>query len=230
MTFGQIPVDQRMGYWCWSDSRGLTEVRFVGRGAKASRREILGAANGSEARLELCQLEQIHSSSVVQAVPGQAARGDALITSRSLLALSIATADCVPVLLASGLQTAAVHAGWRGIAAGIVPKAARLIGSHGKDTTAWIGPSIGPCCYEVGPEVASRVLGEHYLRNDLNPSTNRSHLDLGMVVIEQLRAAGIRDIRHISMCTKCNPERLWSYRGQAQKTGRHNLAFIWRDS
>jgi YfiH family protein len=226
---GQIPAGQRSDYWCWSDHKGLSEVRFVGRGPEASRQEILDAVSGFETRLELSRLQQIHSSSVVQAVAGHAGLGDALIATTSRLALSIATADCVPVLLSSGSQTAAVHAGWRGIASDIVPRAARLIESPGSETTAWIGPSIGPCCYEVSSEVASEVLGGQHFHCTSSASTNRPHLDLGRVVIEQLRAANVYDSRHIPTCTKCHPERLWSYRGEARKPAGRNLAFIWRN-
>ena len=230
MAIDNISVNQDSGYWCWSDSFERTKVRFVGRGPKATRHEVLLATVRTGSRLAVSQLQQIHSNSVVQAIAGDSGRGDALITDRASLALSVATADCVPVLFASGNRTAAVHAGWRGIASGIVPSVARLLVSPGQRTTAWIGPSIGPCCYEVGRDVASRTdpgktlapLGSEKVRG-------RCNLDLGNIVIEQLKAAGIQDIRHVSTCTQCNPDLLWSYRGENRAPGGRNLAFIWRE-
>ncbi len=232
MAIAQISSHQRCGFCCWSDSEGDTKVRFVGRGPKMSnRQEVLRAVHHLGSRLVVSQLQQVHSNSVVQAVPGDAGRGDALITGESSLALSIASADCVPVLFANGERTAAVHAGWRGIAAGIVPAVARLLAKRQQRTTAWIGPSIGPCCYEVGGEVSSRLHpwvkpGKTHCRYE----AETIKLDLGNIVAEQLKVAGIQDIRRISTCTQCNPDLLWSYRGENRSPGGRNLAFIWRES
>jgi YfiH family protein len=228
MILKQIQVDRRSDYWAWSDGNGRTKVLFTGRGPQASREEVLRATNGHEVgRIEVSQLRQIHSNSVVEASPGNAGNGDALVTSKPLLALSIATADCVPVLFSSGKFSAAAHAGWRGIADGIVQKVAYLAVTHSADAIAWIGPSIGPCCYEVSSEVASKVLSDHS-QGSVSDSPDRPYLNLAQVVTGQLIGAGIQDIRQASSCTKCNPEKLWSYRGEAQKPGGQNLAFIWR--
>lgn len=138
----------------WRASRDRIEARFVGRCA-ATLAEMIGALD--EAPTETSWLRQVHSDRILDARPGCSGEGDALLTRRSGLAVAIATADCVPVVLAGPRAVAVVHAGWRGIAAGIVPAAVMRLAEHGAVEAAWIGPAIGPCCYEVGEDVADRV-------------------------------------------------------------------------
>lgn len=105
---------------------------------------------------------QVHGSNILTVhAPGGAGDGDGLLTDASDLALVVATADCVPVIIEGERATAVVHAGWRGMAAGVVEAGvARMAAAGDRPLRAAIGPSIGPCCYEVGPEVVA-VMEEH---------------------------------------------------------------------
>ena len=136
------------------------------------------------------------------------------------------TADCVPLLLAGDGEIASVHAGWRGIAAGVVDRRSGRLDSPPDRLTAWLGPAIGPCCYEVGDEVAARW------RPPARPAVRvpgpgaRPHLDLHAAVASQLRRAGIDADAPVADCTRCSADTLWSYRREGPGAGR-NLAFIW---
>lgn len=209
--------------WIWSDSRAGVEVRFVGRPA-ADRRAALGFAGGGDR--EPAWAEQVHGREVLAAVPGRSGRGDALVTSRHDLALAIATADCVPVIVGGGGRLTAAHAGWRGIAAGVVPAAVDALGGGREELVAWVGPAIGSCCYEVGPEVAERVVAASTAEALAAGADERPHLDLVHAVVWQLERAGASHIEVVEACTRCSPDELWSYRRDGPDGGR-NYAFAW---
>ncbi|HEV7785250.1 MAG TPA: polyphenol oxidase family protein, partial [Thermoanaerobaculia bacterium] len=142
------------GFWVWKSRQGDVEVRFTGRGLSNDREEILRAVVGEEpAAPPLAWAKQIHSAVALPAQAGACGEGDALYTVETGLALSVVTADCVPVLLAGPEGLAAVHAGWRGIVGGAIPAALDRMTGDSAERTAWIGPAIGPCCYEVGEDV-----------------------------------------------------------------------------
>lgn len=215
-------VEWRDGYPVWAGSDGAVEVRFVGRWGSQGPGETL---RGIGEERGVAWARQVHSARVVQAEgEGEAGTGDALVSGRVGLALAVATADCVPVLVAGEREVTAVHAGWRGIAAGVVGEA--LKGLEG-DLTAWVGPAIGACCYEVGEEVAQQVV-EASAPSVARPSPGgKPYLDLQAAAGHQLRAAGVREVRTLAVCTRCSPDTLWSYRRDGAGTGR-NFAFIWR--
>lgn len=203
-------------HWVWSDRRGDVEVRFTGRGPAGERDEIL-------ARVEpeappVAWAKQIHSAHVLPARPGHCGEGDALFGDAPDLVLSVVTADCVPVLLAGPGGLAAVHAGWRGLVGGVIPAALEKLGGA---EIAWIGPTIGPCCYEVGNEVA-----EQFPEDTVDPGP-RPHLDL--IAAARLQLRGVEEIRTVEICTRCAADRLYSYRREGKGVGR-NVAFIWRRS
>ncbi len=212
------------GGWCWSGSTGDAEIRFLGVGAPP--RETVAGSFWSPRTEGAAWLRQVHSATVCEASPGACGEGDALISAQRNLALVVVTADCVPVILVSDREVAAVHAGWRGIVAGVVPAAvARFRGAA--PNAAWIGPAIGPCCYEVGDEVAASVVassGPDVLRPGRR---DRPHLDLQAAVERQLSAAGVRRCHRIARCTACHPQWLHSYRRDGARAGR-NLALVWR--
>lgn len=212
------------GHPVWSATQGEVEARFVGRGPIASRRGLCETV--APAGVELAWLTQIHSSKVVEARPGGCGEGDALITRRRGLALAVGTADCVPVLLGNEKEVAAVHAGWRGIVAGVVGETLAAMASDPRGLTAWIGPAIGPCCYEVAPEVAARIAGASAAEVAVEGAGSRPHADLPAAVAWQLRAGGVTDLRTVEHCTRCHPEELWSFRRDGPGGGR-NLAFVW---
>jgi YfiH family protein len=138
---------------------GFTD-RDAPENVEANRMKFL-AAIGARG-MKLLTLRQIHSDvvHVLDSVPAQPPRGDAVITQTPGLLLAVQTADCVPILLADKRRrvVAAVHAGWRGtlsrIAAKTVGQIRMSFGSQPKDLVAVLGPAIGRCCYEVGPGVA----------------------------------------------------------------------------
>ncbi len=162
--------------------------------------------------------KQVHSDQVLVAPhPGQFGPGDALISNRPGVIVAIRTADCLPVLIVDPKTraVAAVHAGWRGVVAEIVPKAVDAMrlefGSQPEDLEIAIGPGIGPCCFEVGPEVAVQF--------GLN---GRTKVDLAGTLVRQLRRNGVTDgqISPSGLCTYCNAELFESYRRDRDKAGR----------
>jgi len=168
----------------------------------------------------LVMLRQIHSNRVVRVggalKAGRIGEGDALITNQPGILIGVRTADCVPILLVDVARraVAAVHAGWRGVVGEVairtVEALQREYGSQPSELRAAIGPAIGQCCYEVGPEVASRLRPWFPERDDLE---RRTHVDLGEANRRQLMAVGLLAERIISgaPCTFCTPG-LYSYR------------------
>lgn len=222
------------GHWAWRASAPGVEIRFVGRRtdgtpADRPREEILAAVDTVR---PVAWAKQIHSAQVLEAREGRCGEGDALIGGEAGIALSVITADCVPVLIAAGDALAAIHAGWRGLEAGVIESAIDRLRSHPATPppsawTAWIGPSIGACCYEVGEEVAHRVAQASTDRAVITPGTGRPHLDLPIATIAQLARAGVGLVRPVLWCTRCETDRLHSYRREGKAAGR-NVAFIWR--
>ncbi len=219
------------GYWVWRDGLGDVEVVFTGRdpleeaAARPERQAVLDRVE--PAAPPVAWAKQIHSLRALAAQAGACGEGDALFTAEEGLALSVITADCVPVLLAAPDRLAAVHAGWRGIAGNIVAETLTAAGGRPEDWTAWIGPSIGPCCYEVGEDVAAQVVAASAPEVSIPGPAGKPHLDLYEAVRRQLEAAGVREVRVIRACTRCDGERLWSYRREGKGAGR-NMGFIWR--
>ena len=135
-------------------------------------------------------------------------------------AMLLLTADCMPVALARGEGAppgvAILHAGWRGVLAGILHSGVRALG--GGPLAAAIGPSIGPCCYEVGDEVASpfrEAFGDDVVRE--------GKLDLWTAAERALRAAGVERVDRYDLCTSCEPERFFSHRRDHGHTGRQGV-------
>ncbi|HTR04739.1 MAG TPA: peptidoglycan editing factor PgeF [Thermoanaerobaculia bacterium] len=146
---------------------------------------------------------------------------DALATDQPGTALVVQTADCVPILLAAPDAVGAAHAGWRGTAknvAGAAVAALTALGARPSTLSAWLGPSIGPCCYEVGGDVAAQFAGD-FVRAGCGGGFR---LDLRAVNVAQLAAAGIprEAIAVHPACTKCGGDGFASYRRDGAKAGR----------
>ncbi len=209
----------------WRDQQRDVRVLFAGCSAASSRPEAIKRL--LPAAVAASWLDQVHSADLRVAAPVCCGVGDGLLTDRAGLALAIATADCVPVLLAGGPSLAAVHAGWRGIAQNIVGAAVERLEAPGAEVVAWIGPAIGPQAYEVGEEVAQEVAavsGPQIVLRGLGP---RPHLDLQAAVAVQLDRAGVSQIRCLRACTYERATELYSYRRSGPRAGR-NLSLIWR--
>lgn len=146
---------------------------------------------------------------------------DVLATDVAGVALAVQTADCVAILLSGRTAVAAAHAGWRGTvdnAAASAVDALRQLGEDPADVRAWLGPAIGACCYEVGPEVAARFAKE-FLRTG---PTGRTHLDLPAANRAQLAAAGVLagSVQTHPACTRCGGSAFASYRRDGAGAGR----------
>jgi len=162
----------------------------------------------------MATLQQIHSARVLVADrPGLAGDGDALVTERAGVTLSVRTADCYPILLVDveSRVVAAVHAGWRGTSAGIAAEALRRMNATPERVWAAIGPGIGACCYEVGAEVAGLFGHPHAGRVDLAEANRRQLLEAGVLD---------RNIDLLRHCTRCDAERFHSYRRDNERAGR----------
>lgn len=203
----------------------------MGRGAGGSRASILARTEGAGTP-SVAAAKQVHSDRVLAGREGFCGEGDALWTGEAGLALSVITADCVPVLLSAGERgggrIAAVHAGWRGIEAGVVTRALEALAAPPEEVSAWIGPAIGVCCYEVGEEVAERVAAASDPSVAVRGPRGRPHVDLAGAVRRQLVLAGLPEPRTVVRCTRCDEARLWSYRREGKGAGR-NVAYIWRN-
>jgi len=155
---------------------------------------------------------------------------DGLLTTSPGLMLLFRFADCVPLLLWDPVHRAVglAHAGWRGVAGGVVRAAVeafvRHIGSRPEDLWAGIGPAIGPCCYQVGPEVVASVAQAFSLRPDLvHHRADGLYLDLPGVVRAELEAQGVRQIETSGICTACRTDEWFSHRAEGGRTGRFGV-------
>ena len=166
------------------------------------------------------RVEQVHSGRVAELSDGPC-EADALVSREPGHFVRVVTADCVPVLLASGdgSAVAAVHAGWRGTLARIVETAVRRFPSP-KDLTAWIGPSVGPCCYAVDGE-RYRAFGREFpgwVREE-GPGTALDLADLNARLLEEAGLPWDR-IHRDGRCTACHPLLFCSYRRDGEGAGR----------
>jgi hypothetical protein len=153
---------------------------------------------------------------------------DIFVTDRPDVGLVLRYADCTPVLLYDPVRRAAavVHSGWRGTVQGAsrvaVETLAREYGSRPEDLVAGIGPSIGPCCYEVGDEVGDAVRSAFSHAGDLllaRPGKVRRHFDLWAANRRWLIDAGVQRIEVAGLCTACRVDEFYSYRAENGKTG-----------
>ncbi len=181
-------------------------------------------------------LQQMHGTNVVCAdsvnslFPPQA---DASWTIVPGIPCAVLTADCLPLLLCDdqGLQVAAVHAGWRGLASGVIEATFAQLKGLSSTWLAWLGPAIGPAVFEVGEEVR-----EQFVRADAQAAlafksfTRQKWLaDIYLLAKQRLARLGITRIYGGEYCTWSDSERFYSYRRDAGKTGRM-VSVIWIDS
>ncbi len=171
-------------------------------------------------------LEQVHGSDIYVAgegpVPSSPPVADAAYTTQFNRPLAVLVADCLPVLLASPDEVAVVHAGWRGLAKGIIGRT--LARFRNREVEAFLGPAIGPCHYEVDGAVTSAFEGlagfsrgrddEHFM------------MDLWAIARLQLARAGVKDVAGGGVCTWCDPQ-FFSHR--QDRVEARFAAVIWRD-
>jgi YfiH family protein len=172
----------------------------------------------------IVQVKQVHGARAVAADDVADAEADAIVARGGRrIAVGVRVADCVPLLVgdeASG-DVAAIHAGWRGIVAGVVRAGVELLG--GRHLVAAIGPCIGPCCFEVGLDVAGEIARASSASHvAVSQGGDKAHADLRSAVRAQLRAMGIADdrIEDVGGCTKHDALRFHSFRRDGARSGR----------
>ena len=184
----------------------------------------------------LARPRQVHGAAVVGAADclkgAERPAADAVVATTPGVPVGVLTADCVPVLLTSGAgdAVAAVHAGWRGLAAGVVTAGVEALataaGVGPERLLAAIGPHIGPWCYEVDDAVLDALAGRHgqAMGRALRPArAGHAMLDLGALVDAALVRAGVPQAavgRAVAACTCCDPRRFHSYRRDGAGAGR----------
>ena len=179
-------------------------------------------------------LRQVHGTQVVDAdaVPARTTpEADAAVTRRPGRVLAILTADCLPVLFAAddGSVLGAAHAGWRGLAAGVLEATIAAMGHEPRRIVVWIGPGIRQAAFEVGPEVREAFVAADKLAfAAFKPSPRAGHFlcDLAMLARLRLMQAGLVRIADCGLCTHAAPQQFYSHR-RDQRTGRM-ATLLWR--
>nr|WP_298116878.1 peptidoglycan editing factor PgeF [uncultured Pseudomonas sp.] len=176
-------------------------------------------------------LQQVHDIDVLEAAPETLAEADASWTATPGIACTVMTADCLPALFCdrNGTRVAAAHAGWRGLAAGVLEATLDALAVAPEDTLVWLGPAIGPQAFEVGAEVREAFVSQHAqaaqaFGASLNPG--RYMADIYELARIRLAARGIAAVYGGGFCTYSDP-RFYSYR-RAARTGRF-ASLIWLD-
>ena len=188
----------------------------------ARNRELLVSEVGRPIRW----LEQVHGTRVVEVAADAAtqdasvapATADAQVTCDAGIALGVLVADCLPVLLAdrAGSSVGVAHAGWRGLAAGVLENTVDLMRSRGSgELMAWLGPCIGPDAFEVGDDVlAAFTAQEAAAASHFRPGARADKwwADLPALAEQRLHALGVRAVQRAGLCTVSDRARFWSYR------------------
>ena len=217
------------------------QLRLRGPGVEIREWALVAGAIGV-APEHLLRPKQVHGRTVV-AVPSRGSYGpfsggrrpaaDAVVTDDPSCALAVQTADCVPLLIADPRTgaVAAVHAGWRGLAAGVIQAAIAALnthfGSRAADLAVALGPSIGPCCYAVGEDVVEALCAAGHCdawtdRWFPHGPTGGYRLDLRTAARDQLSRAGLAAdrVHTVQLCTAHDTARFFSYRAEGSGTGR----------
>jgi polyphenol oxidase len=170
-------------------------------------------------RGRIAQAHQVHGTRVIEARAdrnGAPPDADGQVTAARGVAPMVLTADCLPVALVAPEGVAMLHAGWRGLAGGILSEGVQALrGAGASRIAAAVGPGAGPCCYEVGPEVHAAL------------GTSGRTVDLKAIARDRLEAAGVDEVHDCGLCTMCDPERFFSHRRDGGVTGRQ-AGVAWR--
>jgi polyphenol oxidase len=166
----------------------------------------------------LVHARQVHGSRVQRVGTEVVAQADGHVLAQRGVAAMVLVADCLPVALGSEDGVAILHAGWRGLAGGILEQGVQALRELGEgEIVAVVGPGAGVCCYEVGEEVHSAFAGAH---------RHGRQLDLRALAHERLHAAGVTRVADLAECTICS-QRLFSYRREGAAAGRQ-AGVVWR--
>ncbi|MBH9341584.1 peptidoglycan editing factor PgeF [Pseudomonas aeruginosa] len=175
-------------------------------------------------------LEQVHGTTVVEADPGRLPIADASWSATPGTACTVMTADCLPALFCdrAGTRVAAAHAGWRGLAAGVLEATVDSLGVPGDELLVWLGPAIGPRAFEVGGEVRDAFIGAHAeAQAAFVPSANPGRFMADIYHLARIRLAvhGVTAVHGGGFCTFSDSERFYSYR-RSSRTGRF-ASLVW---
>jgi len=174
---------------------------------------------------KFCWLEQVHGTTIIQANKTVAPqKADGSQTQEKNITCIVMTADCLPVLLCdkNGTQVAAVHAGWKGLANGIIEKAVKQF-SHPEQVIAWLGPAISQEHFEVGDDVYQAFTSTEpqsasaFIRGK---NEGKWMADLYQLARIQLKAAGVKDVYGGDFCSYSDDQHFYSYRRDGQESGR----------
>lgn len=176
-------------------------------------------------------LRQVHGIVVADADPAIVAEADASWTAKTGVACAVLTADCLPVLFCdrAGTRVAAAHAGWRGLAGGVLEATLAALAVPASEVLVWLGPAIGPRAFEVGGEVRDVFLADHpQAVSAFVPSANAGRFMADIYALARLRlaACGVAAVYGGGFCTVTDP-RFYSYR-RAARTGRF-ASLVWLD-
>ena len=164
-------------------------------------------------------LEQVHGTRILDLDQGESGAADGAVTTQDGIVLAVMTADCLPVLLASadGQRIGVAHAGWRGLAAGVLGAAVRALGAEPASITAWLGPAIGPEAFEVGDEVrAACTETDAAAAADFTANARgRWQADLVALARRALARAGVAAVHGGVQCTYADSTRYFSHRREA---------------
>lgn len=180
-----------------------------------------------------CWLRQVHGREVatLSRAPVAAPVADAAVTRARGVPLAVLVADCLPILLAdrAGRAIGIAHAGWRGLAAGVLEATVAALACAAQDVVAWLGPAIGPDAFEVGRDVLDAfVAPDPRSAASFRPlRTGKWLADLPALARRRLRACGVTDVHGGAWCTVRETQRFYSYRRDGE-TGRM-AGFIWLD-
>ena len=188
-------------------------------------------------------MRQVHGDNIIEVKDKtlkEAGDADGMVTAESDIYLGVLTADCVPLLFVAPRQrlSAAVHAGWRGTLAGIAAKGVGFFQGHygvaAKDIEVALGPSIGPCCYEVKDDVAGPLMKKwgKLTTPSISVKDGKSFINLRRLNRDILRASGVpgNQLVQVGPCTSCAREEFFSYRREQSETGRQISLIGWLPS
>ena len=237
------PVSPRIAALVTTRNGGVSEGRYASLNLSAASTarasgDRIDAVTENRARVrgylpsEALWLTQVHGATVHMAeesAPAAPPVADAAMTRFPAVVLAVQSADCLPVLLADreGTAIAIAHAGWRGLAAGVVDNAVRALGIPPTRVVAWLGPAIGPDAFEVGVDVRDAfVTGDADAASAFRPkASGKWWADLYALARRRLARCGVHDVHGGGLCTFSEPERFFSYRRDGE-TGRM-AALLW---
>ena len=235
------PAPAQVHAVCTTRAGGVSQVPYaslnlgdhVGDAASAVAENRARLRNVLKLPAEPCWLQQVHGHCAVDAAAQtQFCQADAAYTDQPGVVCAVLTADCLPLLLCdrAGTRVAAVHAGWRGLAGGVIECALESFAASGSELMAWLGPAIGPQAFEVGDEVRAEFVAHDAAAAVAFQPARAGHwyADLYTLARQRLAARAVSAVYGGDFCTYTDAARFYSYRRDG-RTGRM-ASLIWLDT